>query len=467
MFSFLSCQSQKIDVSPQFDAVKPFKNGIAAVKKEELWGFIDRSGDWIIQPRFSQVSLTDRNEYICEETEVAYIQVMEKDKQGNWAANPYYYVLTEINTSSGIRYIDQKDGNYFITTEDGKHLTEIVYDSIIYIGQDLFIGRKKYKEELINAHGDIISKEYDEISPEVRFNRIKCKSDYHYCLLSVSGKEIVAPEFTLLEIAGKNIGCSKGGNMKLYTDELKQLSNFEFDYVVNLDNGNWIARNANTGESILFSPEGKILNNELKFGHEPMVHGKIHASNKDGKWGYVNSDGKAVIPFQFHYTESFWPNGKGVVYRLDDGKNTGFVIDSEGRKITTPSFDKLSWHPDNVYTLEYENKNQLLDHNFQPITKLSRNPVEYLGYGVYIKYKIGSSLKIQKSNFYMGDKFKIYTSRESEIESIHALDGTVLIERNDINEQEEIPIVSEGFAMCKRGAKWGFIKCSFTAKLQQ
>jgi len=464
MFPFLSCQSQKIDITPQFDAVKPFKNGIAAVKKEELWGFIDSTGNWIIQPRFYNVCLTDANEYICEEVDVAFQEILKKDSKCKWEVKPYYYDLPKINTTSGIRYIDQIDGKYVLTDEDGIHLTEPVYESIIYIGQDLFIGNKKYKEVLLNSFGKIVSKEYDEISPEVRYNRIKCKSDYHYGLLSIIGKEIVPPVYTLLEIAGKNIACSKGGDMKLYTDDLKQLSEFKFDYVVNLNNGNWVARNANTGESILYSLEGNILNKELHFGHEPMALGKIHASNKSGQWGYVDSNGKEAIPFRFHYTESFWPNGKAVVYQLADGKNKGFVIDSNGHKIPTPPFDKLAWHPDDVYTLEYENKNQLLDHKFQPITKLSRNPVEYIGSGVYIKYKIVSSIKIQKSNFYTGDKFKIYKSRESEIESIHALDGTVLIEKKDIKEEEEIPIVSEGFAVCKKGNKWGYIKCRSTIK---
>ena len=103
MFNFLSCQSQKIDITPQFDAVKPFKNGIAAVKKEELWGFIDSTGNWIIQPRFYNVCLTDANEYICEEVDVAFQEILKKDSKCKWEVKPYYYDLPKINTTSGIR----------------------------------------------------------------------------------------------------------------------------------------------------------------------------------------------------------------------------------------------------------------------------------------------------------------------------------------------------------------------------
>jgi len=43
-------------VKPQFSRAEPFKMGLAAVQQNDKWGFIDSKGNWIIQPRFEDVT---------------------------------------------------------------------------------------------------------------------------------------------------------------------------------------------------------------------------------------------------------------------------------------------------------------------------------------------------------------------------------------------------------------------------
>ena len=158
------------------------------------------------------------------------------------------------------------------------------------------------------------------------------------------------------------------------------------------------------------------------------------------------------------------PSGKAVVWYDDKGRNKVGIINIEGQEVLSPTFDKIEWHADGIYTMEYGDKNQLLDQNFEPITNLSKNPVEYIGNGVYAQYKTGRSLKIQKSNFYTGDKFKIYRSRDVEIVSFHALDGTLLVKADEMKEGDMVPKVAEGMAIARNKGKWGFIKLPINHK---
>lgn len=467
-FGIFSCQSQKFSIAPLYDAVMPFHYGIAAVKVNDQWGFLDNKGYWVMEPKFTSVSKTEAGDYLVEETAVDFIEKLAKLPTGQWALQPYYGQIKKIQTRKGNKYIEQHGSKYIISDHSDKPLTKEEYDHIIYIGDELFIGNKIYEGDvLIDVNGKEISNYYQEISSETVFGRIRMRKNDHYGLLATSGKEIVKPEMTVLEIVGHNIAFTKGGDMQLYTDELKRISEFKFDRVVNLGNHNYIARNATTGESKWFNAHGALMESQWKVSDGQLVNGLFPASNKNDEWGYVNSDGKEVIPFSFRYAESFWPNGKAVVWKNRYDKLEKSIIDTLGKEFQLLHFDKIEWHEDGIYRIEYGNKNQLLDENFSPITGPAKDRLEYIGNGVYIKYKTNASLGIQKWNPYTGDKFKIYKSKDVEIEGIYALDGSLLVKGSEFNEEESLPKVSEGFAMAKKGKKWGYINCSAKVKNKQ
>lgn len=458
-WSIFSCNSQNFHIKPKYDAVMPFNNGIAAVKVGAYWGFIDTEGQWIFDPKFPEVDYSTHGEYIIKTPDDGSVKILSKSNNGKWMLNPYHDTIQEIKTTSGIRTIFKLNDKVAIFDRRQKQITKDFYDDLVYIGEDLFVGSLKRKgDQLINADGKIVSEFYTEITPEIKFGRIKFRRDRYSGLFDKKGRIVVQPVWWLLEMAGKNIACTHGGSLKLYTDQLVMLSEYEFNVLFHFDNGNWIGRNSDTGESKLFSPDGKILRDDLKFGFDGIHLGMIPAQNQAGLWGYVNEDGKEIIPFEYKYAESFMPSGKAVVWQAENGRNKGVIINTEGKKLLSPPFDKIEWHADGIYTIEFENKNHLWNQNFQPITELSKNPVEYIGNGVYAQFKTGRSLKVQKSNFYTGDKFKIYRSRDVDIESFHALDGTLLVKAHEMQEGDMIPKVTEGMAISKSEGKWGFIK---------
>jgi hypothetical protein len=42
-------------IQPTFRAVRDFKNGYAAASKGELWGIIDETGNWVVPPKFTKI----------------------------------------------------------------------------------------------------------------------------------------------------------------------------------------------------------------------------------------------------------------------------------------------------------------------------------------------------------------------------------------------------------------------------
>ena len=78
-------------IKPQFEKVSIFqKNGLASVTMNEKFGFIDKTGKWIVQPQFDSVSGFAENGFIC-------VQINEKwgllTKRGNGFLNPHLMTL--------------------------------------------------------------------------------------------------------------------------------------------------------------------------------------------------------------------------------------------------------------------------------------------------------------------------------------------------------------------------------------
>ena len=49
-------------IEPQFEKTRDFKNGYAAVQKGGLWGFVDKTGKWVIEPTFDKARDFEKTE---------------------------------------------------------------------------------------------------------------------------------------------------------------------------------------------------------------------------------------------------------------------------------------------------------------------------------------------------------------------------------------------------------------------
>lgn len=460
-FGFSSCQSPSFHIEPQFDAVQAFAQGIAAVKQGGKWGFIDTSGAWVIEPWFVKAELLEGKIYQVTDESNQVFEIRKTPDNNAWAALRPLEKSILVETISGSRSIFEKDAYWGIKDDKGNILVAPQFDSIHYMGSNLFRAYTLPKGYcLLNADGQERSAYFQEISPEIQFGRIRFRNDDRYGLMAPNGQIILPPSWWRLEIVGQHIACSNGGQLQLCTDQLEKLSDFQFDVVIPLDDQYWLAKIRDTGQGTLFDAAGRVVK-ALKLSDGIMLHGMLPVQNiTTQKWGCINSKGEEVIPFNFRYLESFWPNGKAVFLEEDqNGIVKRGLIDTKGQQVLPAIFNEIHWHRDGIYTVVQGKTIQLLDEKFNPLGGKTKKRMEYIGQGVYVIYKEKKSLKYQKSNWYTGDKAGFYWSRDLKISAVHSVDGQLLLDGKDALENEPFPVVSEGLAAAKKNGLWGFLRC--------
>lgn len=462
-FGFSSCQSPSFHIEPQFDAVQAFAQGIAAVKQGGKWGFIDSSGSWVIRPKFVKAELGEGKVYWVIDESNQVFEIRKTAESNSWAALQPLEKSILVETTSGRRSVFEKDDYWGIMDDKGNTLAAPKFDSIHYLGSDLFRAYTSPKGYcLLNAEGKKQSAYFQEISPEIQFGRIRFRADDRYGLMTPNGKIILPASWWRLEIVGQHIACSNGGQLQLCSDRLEKLSEFLFDVVIPLDEQHWLAKIRDTGRGKIFNAAGQVVKSDVELSGGKMAHGMLPVKNAaTQKWGYINSRGEEVIPFTFRYAESFWPNGEAIFWDSDQNGNVKKgLIDTMGRIVQPAIFDEILWNPDRVYTVLQGDSFQLLDEKLNPLGEKIKKPLEYIGQGVYVIYKEKKSLKYQKSNWYTGDKASLYWSRDLKISAVFSLDGQLLLDGKDAVENEPFPVVSEGFGVAKKNGRWGFIKCN-------
>ena len=461
-FGFSSCQSPSFHIEPQFDAVQAFAQGIAAVQQGGKWGFIDSSGAWVIEPWFEKAELGEGKVYQVIDGANQVFEIRKTSESNSWAALQPLEKSNLIETTSGRRSVFEKDGHWGIKDGKGNILAAPKFDSIHYLGNSLFRGYTSPKGYcLLNAEGKEQSAYFQDINPEIQFGRIRFRNDDRYGLLTPNGKIILPASWWRLEIVGQHIACSNGGQMQLCSDRLEKLSDFLFDEVIYLDEQHWLAKIRDTGDGKIFDAAGQVVKSAVKLSDGRMMHGMLPVQNvATQKWGYINSKGEEVIPFNFRYLESFWPNGKAMFLEEDQkGSVKRGLIDTKGQQVLLAIFNEIQWHQDGIYTVVQGKTIQLLDENFKPLGEKTQKPMEYIGQGVYVIYKEKKSLKYQTSNWYTGDKAGFYWSRNLKISAVYSVDGQLLLNGKEALENEPFPVVSEGLAAAKKDGKWGFVRC--------
>lgn len=462
-FGLFSCQSPSFHIEPQFDAVQAFAQGIAAVQEGGKWGFIDTTGAWVIKPRFVKAELGEGKLYRVTDESKLVLEIRKASENSSWEALQPLEKSTPVETTVGIRFIFENNNRWGIRNKEGNTLVAPQFDSIHYLGTDLFsafISLQGYC--LLNAEGKERSAYFQEIGTEIQFGRIRFRDNDRYGLMTPNGKIITPASWWRLEIVGHHIACSKGGQLQLCSDRLEKLSDFLFDEVIYLDEQHWLAKIRDTGQGRIFNVAGQVVKSDVEFSDGQLMHGMLPVKNAaTQKWGYINSRGEEVIPFTFTYVESFWPNGKAIFLGPDQNGNLKKgLIDTMGKVVQPAIFDEILWNQDGIYTVVHGKTMQFLDEKLNPLGEKTKKPLEYIGQGVCVVYSEKKSLKFQKSNWYTGDKARLYWSRDLKISAVYSLDSQLLLDGKEALENEPFPVVSEGFGAAKKNGHWGFVKCN-------
>lgn len=310
------------------EALEGVKNSIVITKEEKL-GLCNNKGDIIIEPQYKEIkSVGDdyRNGYVVVNSDNKYglidftKQVILEEK--------YEEVKTVVGTNL---YVVKEEGKLKIINKDLETLVENKFDDVKQInGENLvFVKNKKYG--IMNIAGQIRTKaEYDNIEYIFDNYYIAKKSD-KYGIINIENENILPFEYEkisyrkeadFIEVEKKNAEFTEILNNKFE----KQLEG--------------IITEVNTDKEYIrvrIGDEYKYYNFKLeeKDVKELLNSNTIFLSKRDGKYGYVDKEGKVVV--DYIYEDAKEQNSYGYAAVKKDGKWGS--IDQEGKETSECKYD--------------------------------------------------------------------------------------------------------------------------------
>lgn len=234
LFGYADTNGKTI-IKAQYDEVKPFSEGLAAVQKGSLWGFVDKTGKVVVKPKYQQVG------------------------QG---------------FSEGLAAVKVSSGKWAYINKSGKTVFTAAYDEAHDFSDGMAAVWKKkgtsYVGGFIDAKGKEIVKPQYAMLNVFSEGRAPIMQNGKWGYIDKKGKVVIKPQF--------DGAAPFSEGLALF------LQNGKYGYLNT--KGKVIVKAQYTGGQA-FS-EGRAA---VKVG------GSI--SDRSGKWGYIGVTGKLVIPAQF------------------------------------------------------------------------------------------------------------------------------------------------------------------------
>lgn len=295
-FGYINSQGQ-LAIRDEYDGVRDFSEGLAAVNKKGSWGYINTIGSTVIDFQFrsafpfqngiAKVQDYDKSYFFIDKTGTQISQ-LRFEQAGNLKDD-----LIKIQTTKGYNFVNLQG--------------DTLLDESVVTAKDFNNGVSKIKYlnqkyGLINTAGKvIIPYEYEQISEEEN-GLFRVKRDGKYGIIDKNGKVILAPIHS-------------------------HMSHFQNDFFVTKTEGTFEIRN--TKNQLIHS----LQNIE---SIEPMGMDTWRVFKND-KFGIINSDNESIAPYK--YDELFNLEDGMIAYRIDD--KWGYMSD-KGAQVIKAQFP-LVW----------------------------------------------------------------------------------------------------------------------------
>ncbi len=348
------------------------------IKSDEgyKYGYANLDGKEVIDTTFSELS---RIIEIEDEKDVYFISTVNGKK--GLIKNGKQIIENELDDISYDSItkllVVEKNASYGIKDLDGKQILPIEYDSI-NIGGDYINANNGEEREVFDTNGNKldtknsshlkVSKNYSIIIDENNYyniedssNNILLKDQYVYI-------EYFTNDLFIATIDNNSGVINSNGNVviPLKYSSIQRIDGTEVLQATLLDNNKVDLINA-SGELINGLENGiidktdkyikLISKNNVKYfdysGNEKsyqdiVSNNKIYASNKDGKWGFVDNKGNVVVNYEYDMVTEQNGNTAGI-------KKDGLwgVIDTSGKIVLNPTY-KIDWENVKFLSTYYE-----------------------------------------------------------------------------------------------------------------
>ena len=344
-----------------------YENDVVRVEENGLYGLIDLSGKELLQCEYDKIEALEGVQNTFKITKDGKVGIA--DNKGNVLITPSYAEITSLDKDKSQGFIvKSSDGKYGIVDTANKQVLETKYDTVEKIYRnDYYVVTENGKQEVVKKAGDkVLSGNYDKIeailqNPE---NGIIYKQKEKYGIMNLSGDVVIKPEYEKLkEGASGSIIAKKDskygiidlqGNQKvefkyqnlsynekadLYIAEDDQYENeiLDSNYQVK-QTGYLIELNTDKGYMELNQNNSYKYYNfkfEEQNAENIFTSNTLFASKKDGKYGFVDKNGKTVVDYIYDDVTS--QNSYGYAGIKKDGK--WGAIDKDGKVVKEPTYN--------------------------------------------------------------------------------------------------------------------------------
>lgn len=324
--------SGKETLSCEYDSIEPIQgiqNSLLIVKNEK-YGLCENTGNIIIEPKYKRIEKIENN------NKNGYIVVNEEDKYGIIGVDKAVVLeckYEEVKPIASNELFAIKNSNkYEIINNAGEKVINDKFDDIQGINGENVIAVKNGKAGVVNKSGTTKVKfDYQEIKP-AGVNYIAKKND-KFGVIDENGNEKVA--FNAIEITYITTGDFLVADYLENNNLVSKVINTQFEPKIT---GTVMEVNEEKGYLRVLAEEVYKYYNfkfEEKEASSILTNNTLFLSKKDGKYGFVNKEGKVVV--DYIYDDATEQNSSGYAGVKKDG--AWGSIDSKGKVVAETEYN--------------------------------------------------------------------------------------------------------------------------------
>ena len=338
----------KVEAIDNFDSKQNiwYEDNILRVQKDGKYGLIDFEGKEVLPCDYEEIVAlkgVTNNLLVKKDGKVGLV-----NEKGQTIINTEYKDIKTLKEGYKNEYIIVNDNNqYGIISTTGTIIVEPKYEDVKYLNNsEMFAVKETGIWKLINKDSQIlIDGGYDNII-EAKGENVVVEKGGKYGVITTKNEEKIPVEYEQIKYTFSIYYIAKtGGKYGIINLNNEQVKDFNYTNMNYVEKGDFIQADVSDTETVIFDnnlserisgivseinqEEGYIkvyTNNEYKYynfkfeekkSSDILTANSLFLSKKDGKYGYVNKDGKVII--DYIYEDGTEQNSCGFAAVKKDG----------------------------------------------------------------------------------------------------------------------------------------------------